>query len=74
MTLLHALAVLSLVIAFLCAAVIGADILMGHPQRMGVMNAVWPITALYLGPIGLWAYWVMGRPMAREPHQAQEEM
>ena len=29
---------------------------------MAVMEAVWPITALYMGPVGLWAYWNWGRP------------
>ena len=29
---------------------------------MAVMEAVWPITALYTGPLGLWAYWRWGRP------------
>lgn len=71
---LHIVAVLSLAIAILCAAVIGTDMLMGHPQPMAIMNAVWPITALYLGPVGLWAYWAMGRPMARGEQHAQEEM
>ena len=28
----------------------------GHRQRMGVMNAVYPITALYLGPFAVWLY------------------
>ncbi len=46
------------------AAVVGLDILAGRRQKMAIMNVVWPITALYLGPIGLWAYWVMGRPRA----------
>lgn len=43
----------------LCAAVIAAD-LVRRPQRMAVMNPVWPINALYLGPVALWAYWTMG--------------
>ena len=31
---------------------------------MAVMEAVWPITALYLGPLALWAYRSWGRPKA----------
>lgn len=46
------------------AAIIALDIAMGHRQKMAIMNLVWPITALYFGPIGLWAYWTMGRTKA----------
>ncbi len=28
----------------------------GHRQRMAIMNLVWPITGLYLGPVAIWAY------------------
>ena len=50
-------------IAVLCAAAILYDILgRGYRQRTSVMEAVWPITALYLGPLGLWAYGRWGRP------------
>lgn len=45
-----------------CALIIAADIVAGRHQKMPIMNLVWPITALYMGPIGLWAYWAMGRP------------
>lgn len=37
----------SLVVAFLCAAVIVIDEIR-RPQQMAVMNIVWPVTALYL--------------------------
>ncbi|MFG1828129.1 hypothetical protein ACGFIJ_37165 [Microbispora bryophytorum] len=26
----------------------------GHRQRMGIMEAVWPISALYFGPVAVW--------------------
>jgi Domain of unknown function (DUF4396) len=56
----------SLSICFACAAVIGYDIAVSrHRQPMAVMNAVYPITALYFGPIGLWFYWRWGRVPAR---------
>src|ERR1700733_9714174 len=35
-----------------------------RPQKMGVMNLVWPITALYLSVIAVWWYWRVGRRMA----------
>lgn len=63
---LRILALVSLWLAFLCACAIVIDIANGRPQKMGVMNFVWPITALYLGPLALWAYWRMGRPSSRE--------
>lgn len=33
-----------------------------HPQRMWIMDLVWPITALYMGPFAIWAYGRMGAP------------
>jgi hypothetical protein len=36
---------------------------MKHRQKRGVMNAVWPITALYRGSVGFYAYWKPGRPI-----------
>lgn len=55
------LAITSLALAGLCALVITIDILRGHRQHMWIMNIVWPITALYSGPLGLWAYFSVGR-------------
>jgi hypothetical protein len=31
-----------------------------RPQRMWIMNLVWPISGLYAGPIAVWAYWRYG--------------
>lgn len=45
----------------LCALVVLVDVFRGHRQRMAVMDYVWPMTALYSGPLGVWAYWTMGR-------------
>ena len=43
---------------FCCAGIIAYDIGVNHrPQPMGVMNAVYPITALYFGPLALALYW-----------------
>jgi hypothetical protein len=38
-----------------------ADLLAGRPQRMKIMNVVWPVTALWSGPLGVWAYFRFGR-------------
>ena len=41
---------------------IASDILRrGYRQPMPVMDWVWPITALYLGPVAVWAYGNWGR-------------
>ena len=54
---------ISLIVAFASAFAILFDIFVrGYRQKMFIMEWVWPITALYLGPLGLWAYWDMGRP------------
>lgn len=34
----------------------------GHRQQMGVMEAVWPVTALYFGPVAVWGYRRFGWP------------
>jgi hypothetical protein len=57
---LNVVAWISLAAAFLCAGIITFD-LSRHPQKMAVMNVVWPISALYAGPLALWAYWRFGR-------------
>lgn len=49
------LAWVSLGVAVLCALILLVD-LFGHPQKMWIMDVVWPITALYSGPLGLWFY------------------
>jgi hypothetical protein len=33
----------------------------GHRQRMWIMDVVWPVTALYLGPLAWWWYRRWGR-------------
>jgi hypothetical protein len=47
---------------FCCAGIIAYDIAVNHRrQPMGVMNVVYPITALYFGPLALALYWRWGR-------------
>lgn len=50
-------------VSILCALVVVIDVLR-HPQMMWIMNLVWPLTALYGGPFGLWAYCGIGRRKA----------
>lgn len=57
------LATAFLALSFLCAASM-AVMLLVRPQKMWIMNIVWPVTALYWGPVGLWGLWDMGAPPA----------
>ena len=61
---------LSIGVAIGCAVWIAADEVR-HPQRMGVMNVVWPLTALYFSVFAVWAYYVVGRKKTREPMDRQ---
>jgi Domain of unknown function (DUF4396) len=63
-----------LAICFGCAGIIAYDIAFNRRrQPMGVMNFVFPITGLYLGPLALALYWRWGRaartvpPMSASP-------
>jgi Domain of unknown function (DUF4396) len=78
---LQVFAWLSLGIAFVCAAIIIVHEIR-YPQKMMVMNLVWPLTALYLSVFGLVGYFRFGVPMARSrghhddtlPMEAQMKM
>jgi hypothetical protein len=60
-----------LLTSVVCALVIVADLVGGRRQKMAIMNLVWPITALYMGPFGLWAYWSLGRSPNRHLKDGQ---
>jgi uncharacterized protein DUF4396 len=63
---LTVIAWLYLSVCFCCAAIIAYDIAFNHRrQPMGVMNFVFPITALYFGPFAVALYWRWGRAAAR---------
>jgi hypothetical protein len=69
-TWLTAVAWAYLSVCFACAGIIGYDITVSRRrQPMGVMNAVYPITALYFGPLALAFYWRWARA-ARRPSAA----
>ena len=60
---LAALSWVALGLGFASTAVVLTDIyLLGYRQRMPVMEAVWPVTGLYAGPLAVWAYYRYGRP------------
>ena len=68
---LEAIAWISIVTAIICALWIGVDTLR-HSQPMAVMNVVWPVSALYLNALALWAYYRVGRPAATPAHQGPD--
>jgi hypothetical protein len=58
-------ALLYLSVCCCCAGIIAYDIAVnGRRQPMGVMNFVFPITALYYGPFAVALYWRWGRAAA----------
>ena len=63
---LEIVSLVSILLGLGCSLLIVLDILGGRRQHMWVMNIVWPITALYSGPLGLWAYYKLGRLATRE--------
>ena len=62
---LHLVALAVLLTGLLSAIVIAFDVAR-HPQHMAVMNIVWPVSALYAGPIALWGYFRYGRLATHE--------
>lgn len=62
----------SLILAFVCAAIISLDEVR-HPQRMWIMNVVWPVTALYLSVFALWGYFAKGRGMSQDAMKGVSE-
>jgi hypothetical protein len=69
---LQTVAWISLAVALACALVIAIDELR-HPQKMAIMNVVWPVTALYFSVFALWAYFRKGRHMSRESMSRSNE-
>jgi hypothetical protein len=64
----------SLVIAVASALLILFDIFgRGHRQKMAIMEAVYPATALYWGPVALWFYYRHGRRDAVDNRAQNEE-
>ncbi|MGN6159165.1 MAG: DUF4396 domain-containing protein [Devosia sp.] len=57
---LHNVSITVLVLGFICAAIIVWDECR-HPQKMWIMNVVWPVTALFGTVFWLWGYFRYGR-------------
>lgn len=68
---------ISLIAALICAGIVLYDIFIkGYRQKMFIMQWVWPITCLYMGPLGLWFYYKFGRmssPKGRNTNQGEGE-
>ncbi|HVY44834.1 MAG TPA: DUF4396 domain-containing protein [Minicystis sp.] len=58
---LSAVAWVYIAICIACALAIAVDLARGHRQHMWNMDVVWPVTALWAGPIALCGYFVYGR-------------
>lgn len=60
------IAYISVALCCLCGLRIARDIIL-NPQPMKIMNVVWPVTALYGGPLAIWAYYAIGRESKNKP-------
>ncbi len=71
---LSTVAVVFLAASGASAAAVVADIaLLGRRQAMWIMDVVWPVTALWSGPFGLYAYWRWGRAAGRRAVRPAEQ-
>lgn len=73
MSLLHTVSVWALILSGISFVILLLD-LFRHPQKMMIMNFVWPITALYFGPFALWTYFAFGhqkQAAAGNEHEGQ---
>jgi hypothetical protein len=69
---LHLLSIASLVLGFLCAAIIVADEF-SHPQHMWIMNVVWPVVALFGSVVVVENYFKYGRLGADDAVEAAKK-
>jgi hypothetical protein len=66
---LYAVSIGFLILSGTTVVVLAVDV-MRHPQKMRVMDWVWPITGLYFGPFALWSYYSFGR----QKHRGHQEI
>jgi hypothetical protein len=66
---LHWLSIFFLAVGFICAAIIAFDITR-HPQKIWIMDVVWPVTALFGTVFSLWLYQRYGKLSAKDVEQA----
>jgi len=70
---LHALSIVTLVAGGFCAAIIIVDEV-NRPQKMWIMNLVWPLTALFGSILWLAAYFNWGRARPGQDDDAKPPM
>lgn len=68
---LHAVAMASVASGIVCALVIAADEVR-RPQKMAIMNVVWPLTALFGSVLWLAGYYAWGRAPADPDAEASD--
>lgn len=68
---LHVLAIASLALGLISALIIAADEFR-HPQKMWIMNVVWPVTALFGSLLTVWMYFTYGRLAAMDRQQEDQ--
>ncbi|MBM0256817.1 DUF4396 domain-containing protein [Micromonospora sp. 4G55] len=51
------------------AAVVVDNLILRYRQPVKIMELVWPVTALYIGPAAVVAYWKWGRPRSHRWRQ-----
>ena len=61
----HILSIAALGFGALCTLVVVVDVAR-HPQKMMVMNVVWPVTALFGTALTVWGYFRYGRQSSRQ--------
>ena len=66
---LHVAAILMLLLGFGSMAIVAVDV-MRHPQRMWIMNVVWPVNALFATVLAIWIYFRYGRLSTRAQAEA----
>ncbi|HVV83844.1 MAG TPA: DUF4396 domain-containing protein [Kofleriaceae bacterium] len=67
------LAIAWLALSAMSCLLVAADVARAGGQRMWIMDLVWPITALWAGPIGGWAYVRFGRADNRRSARAKDD-
>ena len=55
-----------LIASAVSSAIVVVDLVGRGGQKMWIMDVVWPVTALWAGPFGAWAYFRYGRGSARD--------
>ena len=71
-TWIHNAAWACLAVGVVCAIIISLD-LIRHPQRMWIMNVVWPVNGLFGTVLTLWLYYRFGRLSARDATDGNKE-